>query len=340
MKQQIVDTILGAKKSIKSNRKDKGMAFAPANVALCKYWGKRDKTLNLPFTNSLSISLGSYGAHTTLSFIEAEKDSIFLNGQIMQAKPFADRLTAFLNYFRLNSKTSFQVDIRSNLPIAAGLASSAAGFASIVLALNDLYHWALNLKECSILARLGSGSACRSVQHGFMEWEKGLAQNGMDSYAKSIDNPFVDLQIGLLILNAQEKPLSSREAMEKTVGTSHFYAGWQNQVSEDLPLLKKAIASKNFTLLGEISEANALCLHALLLSSRPAILYSEKSTVAAWQKIWALRKEGLELYFTQDAGPNLKLLFQKKDKDKVQMAFQTEKLWVVDPMETKFHEYN
>lgn len=158
------------------------MAFAPANIALCKYWGKRDTTLNLPLTSSLSISLGKKGATCTVQLSDQLQDICILNGKTLAVdSKFSTRITQFLDLFRPCEKMFFHVNSQMNIPLAAGLASSACGFASLVLALNDFFGWKLSQQELSILARLGSGSACRSLVQGFVEWQAGLRADGMDS---------------------------------------------------------------------------------------------------------------------------------------------------------------
>jgi diphosphomevalonate decarboxylase len=295
-------------------------AFAPTNIALCKYWGKRDAELNLPITSSLSISLGDKGATTELSI--SKQDNITLNGEpIALSSNFAKRLVAFLDLFRTQHKLHFQITIQMNVPVAAGLASSACGFASLVLALNKLFHWQLTTQHLSILARLGSGSACRSIEPGFVEWEKGEDTNGMDSYGKLIPETWPELCVGLLLVNKNEKKLSSREAMQRTIDTSPLYCAWPEKVTQDMAAIKKAIQEKNFPLLGQTAESNALTMHATMLSAWPPISYFLPETIEAMHKIWKLREQGIGLYFTQDAGPNLKLLFLAADINSLQPCF-------------------
>jgi len=299
--------------------KDVGTAFAPTNIALIKYWGKRNQELNLPMTSSLSISLADHGAHTAVSLSDA--DTIQLNGDVVDASSaFAKRLIQFLNLFR-GPGVCFNIAIQSNVPIAAGLASSACGFASIVKALNDLYQWDLNAKSLSILARLGSGSACRSLWDGFVLWHAGVLDNGMDSYGEVLEEQWPDLRVGLLLIDTQEKSIGSRAAMQRTVDTSILYRAWPQKVSHDMPLLRQAISCKNFQIMGEIAESNALAMHATMLSASPSICYTTPETLMAMQKIWRLRAQGLSVYYTQDAGPNLKLLFLQKDHDTVIAEF-------------------
>ncbi len=185
------------------------VAFAPTNIALCKYWGKRNTELNLPMTSSLSISLGDKGATTEVAEIQGQ-DEIWLNQQKVDlGTTFAQRLVQFLDLFRPAAKVAYRVRTQINIPVAAGLASSACGFAAVVLALDKLYGWELDESALSIIARLGSGSAARSLWHGFVEWHAGIAEDGMDSYAQLLPWQWPQLRIGLHIINSQQKPLSS-----------------------------------------------------------------------------------------------------------------------------------
>lgn len=298
-----------------------GAAFAPANIALCKYWGKRDEELNLPVTSSLSLSLGSLGSRVTLTLAEGA-DVVELNGTVLAADtPFAKRAVSFLDLFRPEPSARFHLGAENTIPTAAGFASSASGFAALVLALDRLFGWGLDRKSLSILARLGSGSACRSVHEGFVEWHAGQAADGMDSCAERLDATWPDLRMGLLVVSDEEKSIGSRPAMKHTVETSPLYAAWPAKVEKDMAALKDAIRRRDFPLLGRTAESNALAMHATMIAAWPPVLYWLPASVHAMQRIRALRDKGLELYFTMDAGPNLKLLFEEKDTDAVTHAF-------------------
>jgi diphosphomevalonate decarboxylase len=301
---------------------EKGLAFAPTNIALCKYWGKRNNELNLPMTSSLSIALPDKGALTSLIPKEGEKDCVILNGkELANDSSFVMRLTEYLELFRPNKKWYLHIDINMNIPVAAGLASSACGFASLISAMNDLFDWQLTKRSLSLLARLGSGSAARSFWTGFVEWRAGTQADGMDSFGEPLAYEWPELYVGILSIAEKEKTSSSRAAMQRTVDSSILYGNWPKKVARDMVILRQALHAKNFSLLAGTAESNALTMHATMLSSWPPICYFLPETMAAMQKIWALRREGLELYFTEDAGPNLKLLFVEKDKDKVKTHF-------------------
>jgi len=146
--------------------------------------------------------------------------------------------------------------------------------------------------------------------------------NTADSASNSEKDYWPELCIGIVLLSDSKKPISSREAMLRTVETSVLYqAGWKDQVSQDLKLVKQAIDTKDFELLGQTSENNALAMHATMLAAKPAICYSTKDTIEAMYKVWQLRQQGVSVYFTQDAGPNLKLIFEYKNIAKIKKYF-------------------
>lgn len=296
--------------------------FAPSNIALCKYWGKRDRELNLPINASLSVSLDYLGSHTRLIPIEAQVDEVWLNGQQLQpGAKFSQKVSEFIDLFRRDQDLYFRVETRNNIPTAAGLASSASGFAALTLALNDALALDLPPEHLSVMARMGSGSACRSLFNGFVEWEMGQREDGLDSHGVQLDQAWPGFCIGLVEVDAGEKATDSRSGMQRTVETAHLYQSWPLQAAADLSKLQQAIAERDFELLGQTAEQNALSMHATMIASWPPLLYWQPESVAAMQKVWQLREQGLQVYFTMDAGPNLKLLFQHEDRDTLLQHF-------------------
>ncbi|RDE24971.1 diphosphomevalonate decarboxylase [Motiliproteus coralliicola] len=307
-------------------------AFAPSNIALCKYWGKRDKALNLPINPSLSVSLGQLGSRTELSPIDGAEDRVILNGEVQSLEGgFAAKVVSFLDLFRQPGSPRLQVDTHNNIPTAAGLASSASGFAALMLAVDKLYNFGLSPEQLSAFARLGSGSASRSIFEGFVEWQMGVRDDGMDSHARPLAQSWPNFRIGLLTLTSAAKSVGSRAGMQRTVDTAHLYQSWPLQAAADLERIHQAIEQQDFELLGATAEQNALSMHATMIASWPPLLYWQPESVAAMQQVWALREQGLPLYFTMDAGPNLKLLFQGQDQQAVLKAFPS--LQVVAPFE-------
>jgi diphosphomevalonate decarboxylase len=320
-KQNAVALILGARAK-NHPVQSQAEAYAPVNIALCKYWGKRDEVLNLPVTSSLSISLGPKGSLVRLSAGLGVSDSVFLNDQALSPEsPFARRVSEFLDLFRPEPSLRFRVAARNNIPTAAGFASSASGFAAMVLALDRLFAWGLEPRELSILARLGSGSACRSVFDGFVQWNAGERADGMDSFAEPIAAVWKELRIGLVMVSRETKSVSSRAGMKHTQETSPLYAAWPGKVAQDLNSLQRAIAQRDFELLGQTAEANALAMHATMIAAWPPLMYWRPESLEAMLRVQQLRERRVPVYFTMDAGPNLKLLFRDQDEEAVRSSF-------------------
>jgi len=317
--------------------KEMASAFAKTNIALVKYWGKRNRELNLPVTSSLSVSL-PVGTYTTLTIGENGSDEVFVSGKKVDTESvFYKRTTSFLDLFRPKN-FFFTVETKNDLPTGAGLASSASGFAALVLALQKLFNWSLDKKALSMLARLGSGSSARSLYDGFAIWHKGSQENGLDSFAEKIDATWPELRMGLWILSEDEKKIDSKNAMIQTTQTSFLYKAWPEQVANDLEKMHEAIQNSDFTLLGTTAEHNALSMHATMLSSAPSICYFLPESIRGIQKIHDIRKQGYEVYCTMDAGPNIKVLFLEKDR----MAIQNEipELMVLEPFRQGSDEIN
>ena len=316
----VIEKILASRKIIPA--KEKGEAYAPSNIALAKYWGKRDTQLNLPVTSSLSISLHDKGSFTTVSASSVNQDILFLNSRKVPAdKNFAQRLSCYLDLFRPTKDFYFTIETTNTIPVAAGLASSASGFAALILALNDFFAWQLDDQSLSQLARLGSGSAARSLWQGFVEWHAGKAIDGSDCFAEKLPYTWPTLRIGLLIVSDLEKKISSREAMKICQQTSPFYDVWPTHVAQTIETLHKAIQQQDINLLGQTAEQNALAMHATMLTSNPPFCYWQTETLTTMQKIWSLRERKVPVYFTEDAGPNLKLLFNEEILNLVREEF-------------------
>lgn len=316
-KKDIVRIILGGKTI---SAKPSASAFASSNIALCKYWGKRDEELNLPVTASLSVSLGHLGTRTKIS-ISNMADRITLDDcELADEDPFARRLISFLDLFR-SPREKYNIETKNNFPTAAGLASSASGFAALVIALDDLYAWHLTKKELSLLARLGSGSASRSIFNGFVEWQRGSRDDGMDSFAQVLAEQWPELRLGVVTVADEQKAVGSRAGMRRTTETSELYRSWPLQVEKDLRNIKEAIQNRDFELLGKTAESNALAMHATMLAAWPPLLYWKPETVLVFQKVWKMREAGVPVYFTIDAGPNVKILFLENQLNVVSKNF-------------------
>lgn len=291
----------------------KATAKAHTNIALIKYWGKRNEELILPTNSSLSLTLDGFYTTTTVDFQEGlSADEFLLNGKEITGEAYR-RVTAFLDLIRkLAGKEQLYAKVSSenHVPTAAGFASSASGFAALAAAGAKAIGLSLSERDLSRLTRQGSGSSSRSVYGGFAQWEMGEKEDGSDSYAVPIaTQDHWDIRMAGVVLTSTEKKISSRSGMKNTVETSPFYDGWLQTVHEDLADIKEAIKVKDFTRVGEIAEANCLKMHATSMAAKPPFMYWIDGTVLVMRKIWELREQGIPAYFTIDAGPNVKVLY-------------------------------
>ena len=325
--QTILKNILGDE--VYSPKKSFGQAYAPSNIALIKYWGKRDSALHLPMNSSLSISLGDKGATTTIQIIDAKQHRIFLNDlPVKEDSNFFKNIKKYLDLFLVQLPYVFEIHTISTVPIAAGVASSACGFAALILALDDLFIFGLSKEQLSILARLGSGSACRSLWQGFVVWHKGVLEDGMDSFAEPLAIDWPELTIGLWCFSTDKKSIPSREAMQHTLETSSLYPIWPLLAQTACTQMIQLITEKNFKGVGQLAESNALMMHATMHNAKPCVNYWLDASIEGMKKVWQARQNGLDIYFTMDAGPNLKLLAQKKDLHLLKETF-SEVEWLV-----------
>ena len=298
-------------------------ARAHTNIALIKYWGKRDESLFLPTNSSLSITLDEFYTTTTVSFQPSlNKDVFLLNGEKANEHE-TNKISRFLDKIRIRANKQIYAEVNSlnQVPTAAGFASSASGFAALAAAATKAIGLEVTNQELSIIARQGSGSACRSIYGGFVEWQQGVLDDGTDSHAVPIlhENEW-NVSILSVLLESEQKKVLSRDGMKRTVETSVFYSGWLEAVQKDLTTAKQSIAERNFEALGKVAEANALKMHATTLGAEPPFMYWQSSTLDVMQKIQELREAGMQAYFTIDAGPNVKVLCQPKDEEAVRQA--------------------
>ena len=297
------------------------VGYAPANIALVKYWGKRNEELNLPVTDSLSVSLGELGSRVELRRGEGERDRVWLNGAELGGETaFVRRARGWLDLVRPEGWV-FEMRAENTVPTAAGFASSASGFAALAMAADGLFGWGLGAGELSVLARLGSGSAARSLWNGFVRWRAGEREDGMDSRGEPLAEKWEELRVGAVTVCGAEKAVGSREGMRRTVETCAFYREWPGVVARDLERVEGAIRARDLQGLGEAAEGNALAMHALMAATRPAIVYALPGTVETMRKVWAARAEGVGVWMTMDAGPNVKLLFEAREERAVRERF-------------------
>lgn len=291
-----------------------GRARAHTNIALIKYWGKRDETLFLPMNSSLSLTLDAFYTDTKVIFSDSfTADHFVLNGH-EQPPEETVKISRFLDLFRKEEGISTKACVESynHVPTAAGLASSASGFAALALATHESLGLDKTMEELSTYARRGSGSSSRSLFGGFVEWDKGT--NALDSYAHFIDSADWDVGMVILVLDAGSKKTPSRVGMLHTVATSPFYKTWVETAADDLEVMREAIFQKDLETVGKIAEHNAMKMHATTLSSNPSFTYWSDKTILAQEVVREIRdRTGLLAYMTMDAGPNVKVLCRQSE---------------------------
>lgn len=294
----------------------KATAIAPTNIAFIKYWGKKDNSLRLPLNSNISVNLSGLSTTTSVEF-----SSFFSRDDVLSDRQKDDqsirRIIKHLDLIRKVANKNFFAKVRSvnSFPTASGLASSASGFAALTVASCRALNLDLSAKELTIIARQGSGSACRSIPDGWVEWLKGSTNN--NSYAYTIfPSNYWDINIVTVIVNNIKKDILSTKGMDLVL-SNPFLKTRLRKINKKIELIKQYIYSKKFTEFGELVEKEALELHAMTLTSEPPIIYWEPATIELIKLVWRLRKEGLESYFTIDAGPHLKIICQNKDLDKL-----------------------
>ena len=267
-----------------------GKARAHTNIALIKYWGKANEEYILPMNSSLSLTLDAFYTETTVTFDAHYSEDVFILDGILQNEKQTKKVKEFLNLVRQQADCTWfaKVESQNFVPTAAGLASSASGLAALAGACNVALGLNLSAKDLSRLARRGSGSACRSIFGGFAQWNKGHSDE--TSFAENIP------------ANNWENELSML-----------FFLGWLDNVEKDLSQVHEAIKTKDFPRLGEIIEANGLRMHGTTLGAVPPFTYWSPGSLQAMALVRQARVKGIPCYFTMDAGPNVKVLVEKKN---------------------------
>ncbi|NND59937.1 MAG: diphosphomevalonate decarboxylase [Gammaproteobacteria bacterium] len=297
-------------------------AIAHPNIALVKYWGKRDAALNLPAVGSISITLDTLATTTSVQFdSDLDRDTLSLDGQSSETS--LGRVSACLDLLRARAgvDTRAAVSTSNNFPTGAGLASSASGFAALVTAADAALSLDLPPQTRSILARQGSGSAARSIFGGYVEMHLGKASDGSDCFAEPLlDAPDWPMTVTVAVVSKTSKKVGSTEGMELTRHTSPYYDAWVAGQSADLDEARSAIEARDFDKLAEISEHSCLKMHALAAAARPGLVYLQGPTLEAMHRVRALRASGCGVFFTIDAGPQLKAISLPEHRGQVTSA--------------------
>ena len=286
----------------------KATAIAHPNIAFIKYWGNRDNDLRLPANSSISMSLGALETHTSVYLQpEPRSDELELDGS-PQSGPALERVSKFLDIIRAASGNHefARVVSENSFPKSAGVASSASAFAALAMAAAHAYGLDLTERELSILARRGSGSAARSIPAGFVEWHAGSSSE--DSYAETIAPPeHWQLWDCIAMVEDQPKKVGSTQG-HQLADTSPLQSARLLDADRRLDLCRQAILQKDFTKLADVIELDSNMMHAVMLTSRPPLMYWSPLSIEIMRQVAAWRAGGLEVAYTLDAGPNIHII--------------------------------
>lgn len=294
---------------------------AHPNIALVKYWGKRNIELNLPASPSLSATLSGVKTVTELEFKDGlSRHELFLNGERAPEKDRA-RVAAFLermldyasDVHGVEPERFAEVRSANDFPTAAGLASSASGFSALSFALSEALELNLSPEKLSEWARIGSGSAARSIFGGW------VVMNATDVSETAIAHQIADadhwnLRCVICVTTKGRKAIGSTEAMELTRGTSPYYQAWIEDTFEEVESATQAVLARDFDKLAQIAERSCLRMHACAMSADPGIIYWNASTLNLISLCRKMRGDGLDVFFTIDAGPHVKMFYKSEDE--------------------------
>lgn len=291
---------------------------AHTNIALIKYWGKKNHELKIPWNSSLSLTLDQFYTDTKVEYDESLLgDEFYLDNKRVEGKS-AERVFWFMDQIRnrYGIKSYAKIESWNHVPEAAGLASSASAFCALAKAATlDLN---LSDEEISRLSRLGSGSASRSVYSDFVVWDKG--HDDETSFAHPLDVPkWDDFRMVVAIVNSDEKPFSSSYAMNKTSEDSVYFPAWVEQSQVDLDAIIEGIKEQDIYTVGPIVQENALRMHASLMAVN--MWYFEPKTIEVMNIVRKLQTK-IPVYFTMDAGPNVKIITTEAYLEELQDALK------------------
>ena len=273
-----------------------------ANIAIIKYWGKKAEKEMVPATSSISLTLENMYTETTLSPlpVDAKADAFYINSQL-QNEAEHDKMSKIIDRYRPAGAGSVRIDTKNNMPTAAGLSSSSSGLSALVKACNAYFQLGLNRRELALEAKFASGSSSRSFYGPLAAWDK----DSGEIYPVETD---LKLAMIMLVLEDQKKPISSRDGMKLCVETSTTFDEWIRQSEQDYKDMLVYLKENDFKKVGELTEKNALAMHATTKTATPSFSYLTDASYEAMDFVRQLREQGESCYFTMDAGPNVKVL--------------------------------
>jgi len=297
----------------------KAKAKSPANIAFIKYWGKADPITRVPGNNSISMCLSNLYSECEVEFRkDLKKDKINFIGEKVVKEREKIRIIKVLDRARKLGGVNLKARVvtKNNFPKATGIASSASGLSAVTVGALGALGVKVSKKELSKLARLASGTAGRSIPDGFVEWVAGV--NSDSSFSKQIfPADWWEICDVVAIVSKEMKKISSTEG-HSLANTSPFYEARLKGMDEKIRKIKKAMKERNFPEFGRIVEEEALNMHAICLTSKPSIIYWNRTTIEIMKQVAGWRENGLESYFTIDAGPSVHVICRKKDARKLE----------------------
>ena len=301
---------------------DRSIVKSYANIAIIKYWGKKDPIKMIPATSSISLTLENLFTETEISFITREEaiektgqasDLLYINGELQNEEQIK-KITKVVNLFRDDRSQLVKIDTTNNMPTEAGLSSSSSGLSAAIKACNRLFDKNLSRGELAQISKFASGSSSRSFFGPIGMWDK---DTGEVSEVKT------DLKLAMivLVLNEEKKIISSRKGMALCMETSTSFDEWIRQSEIDFENMKKYLSEGDFSKVGELTEENALRMHETTKNANPPFTYLTEKSFEAMEYVRELRKQGERCYFTMDAGPNVKVLCLEEDFERLKDIF-------------------
>lgn len=301
---------------------DRSIVKSYANIAIIKYWGKKDPIKMIPATSSISLTLENLFTETEISFITKEEaiektgqasDLLYINGELQNEEQIK-KIAKVVNLFRDDRNQLVKIDTTNNMPTEAGLSSSSSGLSAAIKACNKLFDKNLSREELAQISKFASGSSSRSFFGPIGMWDK---DTGEVSEVKT------DLKLAMivLVLNEEKKIISSRKGMALCMETSTSFDEWIRQSEIDFENMKKYLSEGDFLKVGELTEENALRMHETTKNANPPFTYLTEKSFEAMEYVRELRKQGERCYFTMDAGPNVKVLCLEEDFERLKDIF-------------------
>jgi diphosphomevalonate decarboxylase len=297
-------------------------AQASPNIAFVKYWGNRDDVLRIPSNGSISMTLGRLHTTARVAFDPAAtEDTLIIGGQPAPADA-ARRVSAHLDLVRAvaREKRRARVESSSNFPADSGIASSASAFAAITLAAVAACRLRLDAQAVSRLARRGSGSACRSVFSGFVEWQPGDSDS--TSFAVPVAPPNHWPLIDLIAVVSQASKETGSTGGHRLAATSPFQEARVQDAPRRLSACRQAILQRDFEALAEVVELDSMLMHAVMMTSSPPLQYWLPSTLTILHAVTEWRSRGAGVCATIDAGPNVHCICAPGEAEAIRARLQ------------------